>query len=251
LSRTDLERFRAAYCACLTAAFLIAAPSFYAVYRAEIFWPWFPLPGLPYLAVVYIFLLVSLVMASLGFVLRLSLPMALLFACAVVAPIATEGHYPMSDILFYVLMALIIAAYFPTVEFKGLFPKTIAIVLGSIYFNSFLNKMHHGATGWLDGSTLQSYILIRAYTLDHPWILKIAENKDLCCWLSRATLVFEAGFLPAIFSRRILPLFLIAGVLFHFCVYILLDVNFMLFYVPAYLVFLNWSRIPSFKTAAN
>lgn len=60
--------------------------------------------------------------------------------------------------------------------------------------------------------------------------------------LDYATVIFEMGFLAAIFHPRTTKLFICFAVLFHFSVMVMMNISFLPNF-PAYAVFLNWSFV--------
>ena len=110
------------------------------------------------------------------------------------------------------------------------------VVLAAYYCKAGIAKLHDGGLAWADGSTLQFYLL----TNRSPAGTALAQWPFLCAVASSLVLAFELGW-PLAIVRRVRPLFLAAGTLFHGATTILLGISFWPV-VASYLVCIPWTR---------
>ena len=61
--------------------------------------------------------------------------------------------------------------------------------------------------------------------------------------MSVATIVFECGFIAALFVRRLLPIFLLAGLAMHLGIYVMMAAPFFQLMLM-YIVFVPFERLP-------
>lgn len=260
----DWQLFRLLYCAGTAVGYMCAYNAFRQAYTAEIYRDYldrtltsFGLAGAQYFAFVYPSLIAALLLAGLGIRPRLTLPLALIFTAAVDLALFSRGIYPMTDISFFVLATLCISAFsfeppgtcFPPgssrpgsqVPHLALF--SIQLALAMILFNAFLNKLALGGISWISGSSIQTYLFTRATFLDRPWLASLSQSEAFAKTLAVGAVIFEGGFLLALVHRRAARIFAITGVCFHILTYVLFAANFMLFYLPVYLAFVDFSRL--------
>lgn len=102
--------------------------------------------------------------------------------------------------------------------------------------------------GWLDPSTqaVKGHVLNQYIVKDRDALLAgMVMNFDVpLFWeiLDYATIVFEVGFIAAMFRAGSFRFFLIIAVVFHFSTQLLMNIAFLPNFL-AYSVFLQWSRI--------
>lgn len=242
------------YCFALVFAYGITRYSFSTAYSFGLDRHGFAEPGL-YFTIVHTALMLFLVLCALGVHLRFVLAAAALLTAALNEPLFTKGLYPMTDVSFFVLVSLWITALqherriwsFPLTplgdeRISRLSVFSIQLVLGSVYLNSFLNKIFHGGMGWLNGTNLEAFLRTRALFIGSQWPEIIAQSQPLLSVLGIVALIFEGGFIFSLFSRRARIAFAILGLSFHVFVLLALQVNFAYFYLPTYLIFVDWSR---------
>jgi len=119
------------------------------------------------------------------------------------------------------------------------FVQTIIILL---YFLSGYAKLKISGLEWANGTTLQWYLMNDYLTFQAPAGLWLANHKELCILLSYATLIFEVGFISALFFPRLAPWLLLAGFSFHLGTYITMRTFFEFLWLT-YPVFFNFERI--------
>lgn len=110
------------------------------------------------------------------------------------------------------------------------------VVLAAYYCKAGIAKLHDGGLAWADGSTLQFYLMNKG----DPAGMALAARPALCAAVSALVLAFELGW-PLAIVRRVRPLFLAAGVLFHASTNVLLGISFWQV-VATYLVCVPWTR---------
>lgn len=108
------------------------------------------------------------------------------------------------------------------------------LTVGLIYFQAFLAKLSHSGWDWfLTGNTVKHYVAVHGTSLgrwlaDHEWFGPAS---------GMGTLMFEAGFLPAIAlcRNRDLRWLAFAGMSFHIGIWMTMDISFwhLWFFYPA------------------
>lgn len=121
----------------------------------------------------------------------------------------------------------------------------LALFIGFMMFTAGFPKI---LGGWLDPATqaAQGHFLNQVYQKGRTDLLAEAAlhwNSALFWeFLDIATILFEVGFLIAIFHPRTTRLFICIAVLFHFSTLMLMNIAFLFNFV-AYAAFLDWTRI--------
>jgi hypothetical protein len=113
------------------------------------------------------------------------------------------------------------------------------VVLAAYYCKAGIAKLHDGGLAWADGATLQFYLM----TNRRPAGMALAEWPWLCAAASTLVLAFELGW-PLAMVRRMRPVFLVAGALFHAGTTVFLGISFWPV-VATYLVCVPWTRLLS------
>jgi hypothetical protein len=111
------------------------------------------------------------------------------------------------------------------------------VVLAAYYCKAGIAKLHDGGIAWADGSTLQFYMM----TNGRPVGMALAQWPALCAAASTLVLAFELGW-PLAVVRRVRPVFLGAGALFHAATTAFLGISFWPV-VATYLVCVPWTRL--------
>jgi len=112
------------------------------------------------------------------------------------------------------------------------------VELAAFYFQAGSAKLAVSGLAWVDGYSLQFYLLQKY----QPAGLWLAEHLWLCSALSTAVLVLELTFPLGVFFRRLRPFFLVSGFLFHLGTTVFLDISFWPLWA-LYVLFLPWSRL--------
>lgn len=98
------------------------------------------------------------------------------------------------------------------------------------------------STQWLDGYTLQAYLLERYLLNGDHLALVLARNIPLCIAMSWFIVLFELFFFVTVFVPRTALLFVPAGIAAHLGIWLAMDINFFPFFVTAYLSFVVDAR---------
>lgn len=109
------------------------------------------------------------------------------------------------------------------------------------YFNAGLCKLHIGGAMWFNGYTMQSYLLDDSVRFDRPLGLWMAQQHELAVLISYGAVGFEVLFPLVLVFRRLLPLFMVAGLSMHLGIFILQAAPFWQFMV-LYLAFVPLER---------
>jgi hypothetical protein len=120
--------------------------------------------------------------------------------------------------------------------------ELVYVELAAFYFLAGLAKLRGSGFAWADGWTLQFHLLEK----QAPAGLWLAQDLVLCSILSGLVLAFELTFPVGIVFRRVRPMYLIGGLLFHLGTTVFLRVDFWPV-AALYALFIPWSRVGSSK----
>lgn len=128
----------------------------------------------------------------------------------------------------------------------------LKLTLAIFYFGNGYNKLMLGRS-WLDGTTLQAFLLVNWMNKKSGLTLWVAEQDWLCSLLSVLTLLFELSAPLLVLFPAGEIVFVVTGIAFHLGVLILLGINFFIFpFIGVYLVFLRpehllaiWAKAPA------
>lgn len=112
-----------------------------------------------------------------------------------------------------------------------------AIAIG--YFGAGYCKMVESPL-WVDGYTLQGYMLDRAIRHEIDIALWLASHYWLCVFLSVATILLELTWILVIRYPRLAWTHVPSGLLLHISILITMKIDFFQFFALNYLVFLDW-----------
>jgi hypothetical protein len=98
--------------------------------------------------------------------------------------------------------------------------RLVHVLLAWAYFSTGLSKLVYGGLRWMNGYTLQGYILGDALQRDLPLGLWLVQHHTLCVLLSIYTIGFEFFFFVSLIIPWTAPYFLIGGILFQLGLYI-------------------------------
>lgn len=108
-------------------------------------------------------------------------------------------------------------------------------MLAIAYLEAFFSKITGGGLYWMNGYTLQTYLLRDGLRFDCPMGIWFAQQpRELCMLLAAGSLFFEATFFLIMFDRvrlvrRIRPLYFAAGVGFHIGILVTMGATFQQF----------------------
>ncbi len=109
------------------------------------------------------------------------------------------------------------------------------------YLSAAVCKLGASGVEWLNGHTLQTYLLQEGIfwgTSSGPWL---ADHHELCVLLSWCTLLVELLFPLVLWRRQLACLFVPAAAALHLGIWFTMRAPFWL-YFPLYAVFLPWDR---------
>ncbi|MEX0647978.1 MAG: HTTM domain-containing protein [Balneolaceae bacterium] len=138
------------------------------------------------------------------------------------------------------------AARGKTVTKVNSWPLTLlALLIGFMMFTAGFPKI---LGGWLDPATqaTEGHFLNQFFTKERQALLAeyifYIEMDYIWELMDWGTIVFETGFLFAVFNSRWFKLFICIAVLFHFSTLAILNIAFLVNYI-AYAAFLDWDKI--------
>ena len=119
-----------------------------------------------------------------------------------------------------------------------LWPVYLAlVVLTFVYANAGVTKVLASGPAWASSDTLQAYILEECLFKPNAFGMRFAMNRRMCRVLAGFSLLFELSFPLVLIFPALLPLYAIAGALFHIGVYLTMKVDFLRYWPANYMVF--------------
>jgi Vitamin K-dependent gamma-carboxylase len=97
--------------------------------------------------------------------------------------------------------------------------KLAHVLLAMTYFSTGMTKVIDGGPRWLNGYTLQTYILGDAVPRGFPFGIWLAQQHTLCVALSVFTIFFEVFFFLSLVFPWTAPFWFLGGVFFHIGLY--------------------------------
>jgi len=104
--------------------------------------------------------------------------------------------------------------------------KLAHVLLALTYFSTGLSKMIYGGLQWMNGHTLQIYLLYDAIRREIPLGIWLAQQHTLCILLSVGTILFELFFFLSLIVPRTVPYFMIGGIFFQIGLYVVVGHHF-------------------------
>jgi hypothetical protein len=119
------------------------------------------------------------------------------------------------------------------------------VIIGAIaigYFGAAYCKLVESPL-WVDGYTLQGYMLDRGIRHEIDLAITLASSWWLCVVLSVLTIVLELTWLLVIRYPRLAWTHVPGALMLHVSILVTMNINFFQFFALNYLVFLDWSWI--------
>ncbi len=222
--------------------------------------PTFSLLGLPILPelgvhLVYWGLMIGLALGGLGIGSRAPLFVAAFgyfylkgLQMGFMRPPFTEYTYHSGNLAVFVLLIMAISPTYahqniikawkePLSRVRSGWPvQLVKLSLAIAYFGAVYCRLTT-STKWLDGYTLQAYLLERFLLNGEPLALTLAQSIPLCIVLSWLAVLFEAFFFLALLVPRTALVLVPAGIAFHFGIWLAMDIQFFPFFVITYFAF--------------
>lgn len=129
-----------------------------------------------------------------------------------------------------------------TSPFAGWPLKATAWVFSMVYLSAAASKMLGSGIEWLNGTTLQRYLMVNALYWDQPLGVWVAEQFAMVKALGWFTIAFEATFFVVLLRPRLGPVYALLGTGLHVGIWLTMKAPFIA-YLPCYAVFVPWSRL--------
>jgi hypothetical protein len=125
--------------------------------------------------------------------------------------------------------------------------KFVHVLLTMTYLSTGISKLLAGGLGWMNGYTLQNYILSDAIDRSIPLGLWVAQHYWLCVLLSIGTVLFELFYFVSLLLPRTAPFWFLGGVFFHIGLYFVAGHPFYQFILLNFILFLflDPERVPA------
>lgn len=198
---------------------------------------------------VYLGLFVLFALAVLGIGLRVVLPLILLGCLYIFGndlglerPAYSNYVYHSRNLVIYVLFIFVLAAFANASRFK--WPVTaVKLTIAAFYFGSAYTKLVDTGFQWINGYTLQGILYTSHILNPRPQTLWLANQHELCTWLSIATILLDLSFIFVCLTRRVVFIWIFGLIGFHLAVDYFLNIVFYKFHLYAYLIFINWAWV--------
>lgn len=202
--------------------------------------------------------IVALISSALGLLTRVSLLVAWLAFSIYEYQVAHLLHPYTTNLTFFALLALVLAEHVgeggwdswwrrhkdKTIPFclprvSGWPLKFIQLMLALAYLSAAFTKIRVSGESWLDGTSMQGHLLENYLFTNSTYAKELMNSVAICRVISLGTLAFEGLFWLILVFPSARWFFLIGGLVFHFAVLQIMEINFFYFFFPAYLAFLR------------
>ena len=119
---------------------------------------------------------------------------------------------------------------------------TMQWLMAIVYLDAVMSKMVQGGLDWMNGYTLQHYLLWDGLRKENATAVWLAQQHHLAILLSCLTVMFEATFVLAVIRPRLRWFYIPLGSTLHAGMYVTMETPFFQF-VALYCVFVPWSRL--------
>ncbi|MGL5083047.1 MAG: DCC1-like thiol-disulfide oxidoreductase family protein [Microcoleaceae cyanobacterium] len=127
-------------------------------------------------------------------------------------------------------------------EFAKWSLRLVQCLLALAYLSAAVSKIAAGGLDWMNGYTLQFYLLADGFLWDRPLGIFLSQNHFLCVIFSWMAIIFEGTFFLVLIFPRLVWLYIPAGTSFHIGIYLAQWAPFFQF-VTLYCVFLPWAAL--------
>ncbi|MGD1804890.1 hypothetical protein ACP6PL_05545 [Dapis sp. BLCC M126] len=135
---------------------------------------------------------------------------------------------------------------FSITEEQSLFARWPIILLwwmfAFVYLSAAVFKLVRGGLDWLNGYTLQAYLLSDGLTWDRPLGIWLAQQHTLALIFSYVAVLYEGTFFLVLIFPRLVWLYIPMGAAFHTGIYLAQMAPFFQ-YIAIYSVFIPWTSI--------
>lgn len=173
----------------------------------------------------------TLAAAACGLVPRLMSIPALICFLIYFIPILPLGYIQRKVNLIPVVLTVLMAAPGRTIQLVG-------IAVAMVYLSGALEKLRNGGIRWIDGRSLQAYLIEHYLYTQRPQALWLARRPRLCRTLSALVLVWELTFWLVIFFPAAGWIYVPVGLAFHLATAIAMRIRYWVYFCPVYFVFL-------------
>ncbi len=135
---------------------------------------------------------------------------------------------------------------FNLTEEQSIFARWPVILLwwmfAFVYFSAGFAKLSTGGLDWLNGYTLQTYLLSDALTWNRPLGIWLGQQHTLAVIFSYGAILFEITFFLVLIFPRLVWVYIPMGTAFHTGIYLAQAAPFFQ-YIAIYSVFIPWTSI--------
>lgn len=135
---------------------------------------------------------------------------------------------------------------FNPIDSTGIFAKwsllLIRWIFALIYLDSALSKLNSAGIEWMNGYTLQYYLVQYGLQWNSKLGFLLGQNHTICWILSWWVILFEGTFFLILIYPKLTWIYIIMGFLFHLGVYFTMGLPFFQF-IFIYSVFIPWLRM--------
>lgn len=129
-----------------------------------------------------------------------------------------------------------------TSPFAGWPIKLLMILFALIYLSAITSKMMHGGVEWINGITLQFYLVQDGLRWDSGLGIWLAQYHEFIFLVQIVVVFFQVTFFLIIFFPKLRWVYLPVGLLFHIGIYLTLRAPFPQ-WMMLYALFVPWSLV--------
>ncbi|MFB9840821.1 hypothetical protein [Mucilaginibacter ginsenosidivorans] len=186
-------------------------------------------------------MMISLVLVCIGFYPHIFIFIALVNYFLYFSQIISLAYVQRKTNLLPIVLLILLLS--PSLDKSLAAPSTgwelllVKIALVQVYFSAGLQKLTRSGLRWVNGKSLQAYLMENYLWSDKKSALVLAGRPAACMALSFLTLVFELTFWLVVFFPSVAFFYVAFAILFHTGTLITMRINYLKYMGPAYLVF--------------
>jgi hypothetical protein len=216
----------------------------------------------------YTFFLILLAFISVGFLTRITLLLACVLYFLIVGDFLSRESFELFEnatshshnMIFYLLFTLMFLPSIDNFSINNIIfrrnkyerpylweESLIILVIITAYFGAGYTKLVDSGLMWIDGNSLQSYLVERKVLLGLEYPMFFINNKVNLVLLSAGTIFFECILVFGLLFRKIRWIALVVNICFHMMTLYLFNINFLethlifIFFFLGYLIYkIRW-----------
>lgn len=213
--------------------------------------------GIPLFYLIRYFLILFLILTAIGIFTGFSSIASAFLLFFYLKPIFNLYRLQSIDLIFFTLIAFFLNKkshhHISLISKTNLTPKIhvgtqasklFISIIAFAYFHAGMSKFINGDLyQLLDGRHYSNAFYYIYLSTDAKLSLMFAQSRYIRPFFTMCAIIWELGFVLTLIKPKLLKVFAIFGIFFHFGVFLLMDINFFDYFIWSYLVLINWSSI--------